>query len=128
MWNSTSPISTKNGIGVSEKLVTDCTALRASCDSPGSPPRNSERADDVDGEEGERHRQPEPHQRDEAAEQEQARLDPVHRAQPTDVASTRRRALAAHQAVEAEDELDREQREARPAAAPAATIPGTPGS
>src|SRR6187455_1472428 len=41
VWNSTSPISTKNGIGVSEKLVTDCTALRASCASPGSPPRNS---------------------------------------------------------------------------------------
>ena len=34
VWNSTSPISTKNGIGVSEKLVTDCTALRASCDEP----------------------------------------------------------------------------------------------
>ena len=41
VWNSTSPISTKNGIGVSEKLVIDCTALRASCASPGSPPRNS---------------------------------------------------------------------------------------
>src|SRR3954451_8769944 len=41
VWNSTSPISTKNGIGVSEKLVTDCTALRASCARPGSPPRNS---------------------------------------------------------------------------------------
>src|SRR5215203_2353596 len=39
-WNSTSPINTKNGIGVSEKLVTDCTAFRASCDSPCSPPRN----------------------------------------------------------------------------------------
>src|SRR3954471_52519 len=42
VWNSTSPISTKNGIGVSEKLVTDCTALRASCVSPGSPPRKSQ--------------------------------------------------------------------------------------
>ena len=31
VWNSTSPISTKNGIGVSENDVTDCTALRASC-------------------------------------------------------------------------------------------------
>ncbi len=39
VWNSTSPISTKNGIGVSEKLVIDCTALRASCARPGSPPR-----------------------------------------------------------------------------------------
>src|SRR5262245_38839696 len=41
VWNSTSPMSTKNGIGVSEKLVTDWTALRASCGSPCSPPRNS---------------------------------------------------------------------------------------
>src|SRR5882724_9828822 len=41
VWNSTSPISTKNGIGVSEKLVTDCTALRESWARPGSPPRNS---------------------------------------------------------------------------------------
>src|SRR5262245_38199460 len=39
VWNSTSPISTKNGIGVSENDVTDCTALRASCTSPASPPR-----------------------------------------------------------------------------------------
>src|SRR5262245_25313955 len=39
VWNSTSPISTKNGIGVSAKLVIDCTALRASCARPGSPPR-----------------------------------------------------------------------------------------
>src|SRR6188768_1416500 len=42
VWNSTSPISTKNGIGVSEKLVTACTLLRASCASPGSPPRKSQ--------------------------------------------------------------------------------------
>src|SRR6266567_1879074 len=42
VWNSTSPIRTKNGIGVSEKLVTDCTALRESCARPGSPPRNSQ--------------------------------------------------------------------------------------
>src|SRR4051812_42034485 len=42
LWNSTSPISTKNGIGVSEKLVTDCTALRDNCARPGSPPRNSQ--------------------------------------------------------------------------------------
>ena len=41
VWNSTSPISTKNGIGVSEKLVIDCTALRASWARPGSPPRKS---------------------------------------------------------------------------------------
>ena len=41
VWNSTSPISTKNGIGVSEKLVIDWTALRASWARPGSPPRKS---------------------------------------------------------------------------------------
>src|SRR5262245_57856875 len=42
VWNRISPISTKNGIGVSEKLVTLCTELRASCASPGSPPRKSQ--------------------------------------------------------------------------------------
>ena len=41
VWNSTSPISTKKGIGVSEKLVTEATPLRTTCISPGSPPRNS---------------------------------------------------------------------------------------
>src|SRR6185312_10284403 len=41
VWNSTSPMSTKNGMGVSEKLVTDWTELRASCARPGSPPRKS---------------------------------------------------------------------------------------
>src|SRR5215475_2348158 len=39
VWNSTSPIRTKNGIGVSENEVTDCTALRASWTRPCSPPR-----------------------------------------------------------------------------------------
>ena len=38
VWNSTSPISTKSGIGVSAKLDTDCTLFRASCTRPGSPP------------------------------------------------------------------------------------------
>ena len=38
VWNSTSPISTKSGIGVSAKLETDCTLFRASCTSPTSPP------------------------------------------------------------------------------------------
>ena len=87
VWNSTSPISTKNGIGVSEKLVTDGTALRASCDSPGSPPRNKQRADDVEREERERDRQPEAHQRDEAAEQDEARRRPSPCASPPSVAS-----------------------------------------
>src|SRR4029079_13836703 len=38
VWNSTSPIRTKSGIGVSAKLATDETALRESCTRPGSPP------------------------------------------------------------------------------------------
>src|SRR5690606_1736009 len=38
VWNSTSPMSTNSGIGVSEKLDTDCTPLRASWIRPGSPP------------------------------------------------------------------------------------------
>ena len=41
VWNSTSPISTKKGMGVSEKLVTEATPLRTTCISPGSPPRKS---------------------------------------------------------------------------------------
>src|SRR5215467_16367614 len=32
----------KSGIGVSEKLATEPTLLRASCTSPGSPPSNSQ--------------------------------------------------------------------------------------
>ena len=48
VWNSTSPISTKNGIGVSEKLVTDCTALRASCEQPRLAAEKQQRADHVD--------------------------------------------------------------------------------
>ena len=38
VWNSTSPIRTKSGIGVSENAVTELTLLRASCISPASPP------------------------------------------------------------------------------------------
>src|SRR6185369_6143487 len=41
VWKSTSPIRTKSGIGVSEKLITELTLLRASCVSPGSPPSQS---------------------------------------------------------------------------------------
>ena len=39
VWNSTSPIRMKNGIGVSEKFVTDATPLRTTCIRPASPPR-----------------------------------------------------------------------------------------
>jgi len=41
VWNSTSPIRMKSGIGVSEKLATEPTLLRASWTRPASPPRNS---------------------------------------------------------------------------------------
>ena len=60
-WNSTSPISTKNGIGVSEKLVTDCTALRRAATSPCSPPRNSSAPTMLSAEKRERDRQAEAH-------------------------------------------------------------------
>ena len=38
VWNRISPISTNSGIGVSENAVTEPTLLRASCESPISPP------------------------------------------------------------------------------------------
>src|SRR4029077_377631 len=41
VWNSTSPIRMKSGIGVSEKLATEPTLLRASWVRPASPPRKS---------------------------------------------------------------------------------------
>src|SRR6185369_16595382 len=41
VWNSTSPIRTKSGIGVSAKLATEETALRESCTRPGSPPTHN---------------------------------------------------------------------------------------
>src|SRR4029079_14407712 len=42
VWNSTSPMSTNNGIGVSAKLITELTLLRASWARPGSPPSQSQ--------------------------------------------------------------------------------------
>src|SRR3989449_3967497 len=41
VWNSTSPMRMKSGMGVSEKLATDPTELRANWTSPASPPRNN---------------------------------------------------------------------------------------
>src|SRR5437899_2183107 len=40
-WDSTSPMRMKSGMGVSEKLATDPTELRANWTSPASLPRNS---------------------------------------------------------------------------------------
>ncbi len=39
VWNSTSPIKMKNGIGVREKFVIEATPLRTSWPKPASPPR-----------------------------------------------------------------------------------------
>ena len=41
VWKSTSPISTKNGMGVSEKLAIDATPLRTIWTSPAWPPSQS---------------------------------------------------------------------------------------
>src|SRR6185436_11329855 len=41
VWNSSSPIRMKSGIGVSEKLATETTLLRTIWVRPASPPRNS---------------------------------------------------------------------------------------
>ena len=41
VWNNSSPIKMKSGIGVSEKFITDTTLLRTTCSNPGSPPRNT---------------------------------------------------------------------------------------
>ena len=53
VWNSTSPIRTKNGIGVSEKLVTDCTALRAELRKPRLAAEEGQSAGDIDRKKGE---------------------------------------------------------------------------
>src|ERR1700741_1215952 len=42
VWNSTSPIRMNSGIGVSEKLGTEPTLLRATWGRPAAPPRNSQ--------------------------------------------------------------------------------------
>ena len=41
VWKSTSPMSTKNGIGVSEKLAMDATPFRIICTSPASLPSHT---------------------------------------------------------------------------------------
>src|SRR6202007_3237071 len=41
VWNRTSPIRMKSGIGVSEKLATETTLFRASCVSPAWSPRKT---------------------------------------------------------------------------------------
>ena len=111
VWNSTSPISTNSGIGVSEKLVTELTALRASCTKPGLAAEPEPGADDVDDEERERDRQAEEEQHGRAAEQQPGgeAVQPAHAAL---TASSRGPIVAVLQAPHAEHELDRQQQEA----------------
>ena len=120
VWNSTSPISTNSGIGVSEKFITETTLLRTTWARPASPPRNSQRADDVDGHERQRHRHADQQQHGRAAQQQQRRQLPRHvsdhprraagRRHDADTASVRG-ARSPRQPVHAEQELDREQQE-----------------
>src|SRR5205085_12369286 len=110
VWNSTSPISTKNGIGVSEKLVTDCTALRASCATPGSPPKKSHAPTILSARNANATGSPSPMMA--TRPPNRMRLASI---QPMSADRGRfdaPRARRAHQAVKAEHELDREQRKA----------------
>src|SRR6478609_6488393 len=114
VWNSTSPISTKRGIGVSEKLITELTLLRASCASPGSPPSQSQaptrlmaRKENATG----RPRKSsavEPASKSQAAPTQPITIRPSCRAHGV-VARTD---VGARQASHAKDEFEREQREA----------------
>src|SRR5262245_22564448 len=111
VWNSTSPISTKNGIGVSEKLVIDCTALRASWARPGSPPRNSTAPTTLSARNAKATGRPRPIA---TIRPPNSRMLPS--IQDMRVSAYRRGldapgAVALEQAVEAEHEFDRQQRE-----------------
>src|SRR5947209_5366109 len=110
VWNSTSPISTKNGIGVSEKLVTDCTALRASWAKPGSPPRNSQPPTMLSARNANATGSPRPMRATRPPNRTR-----LASAQP--ISADRGRLVApgarcAHQALKAEHEFERDQREA----------------
>src|SRR3954471_15078597 len=110
VWNSTSPISTKNGIGVSEKLVTDCTALRASCASPGSPPRKSQAPTMLIARNANATGSPSPMTATSPPNRMRlASIQPISADRGRFVAALTRRA---HQAMEAQHEFEREQREA----------------
>src|SRR6185295_8037175 len=110
VWNRTSPIRMKSGIGVSEKLATETTLLRAIWTRPASPPRNSTaptrlmtRNENATG-----------------SPRNSRIVDPPsisHAAAPHDTASARRdrvvawRALAEAQPAHAKQHLDCEQQE-----------------
>src|SRR4029078_5427309 len=108
VWNSTSPIRMKSGIGVSEKLATEITLLRTIWGRPASPPRKSSapmrlmtRKENATGRPRKSRTADPPRIRSAAA--------------PQDTASARRngvaarRALAKVQPAHAEQHLDRKQ-------------------
>src|SRR5678815_3436034 len=110
VWNSTSPISTKNGIGVSEKLVTDATALRESCARPGSPPRNSHAPTMLSARNASATGGPSPMMATRPPNRMRlASIQPISADRGCFEAARTRRT---HQAVEAQHEFEREQREA----------------
>src|ERR1044072_6156309 len=110
VWNSTSPISTKNGIGVSEKLVTDCTALRESCASPGSPPRNSHAPTMLSARNANATGSPSPMMA--TRPPNRMRLASTQPILPDRGCFEAARARRAHQAVKPEHEFERDQQEA----------------
>src|SRR4051812_6299747 len=110
VWNSTSPISTKNGIGVSEKLVTDCTALRESCARPGSPPRNSHAPRILSAMNAKATGRPKPMMT--TRPPNRMRLACVQSISADRGCFVTARARRVHQAVEAQREFEREQRKA----------------
>src|SRR6185503_9986991 len=110
VWNSTSPISTKNGIGVSEKLVTDATALRASCATPGSPPRNSHAPTMLSARNAKATGSPSPMMATRPPNRMRlASTQPISTDRSRFVTARARRP---HQAMKAEHEFEREQRKA----------------
>ena len=56
VWNRISPIRMNSGIGVSEKFITDTTLLRTTCEQARLAAEEQPGADDIDGDERERHR------------------------------------------------------------------------
>src|SRR5882724_1993226 len=111
VWNRTSPISTKNGIGVSEKLVTDCTALRDNCARPGSPPRNSHAPTILSARKANATGRPSPMMA--TRPPNRMRLASTHPISADRGCFVAARARGAHQPVKAEHEFEREQREAK---------------
>src|SRR5436190_6723816 len=114
VWNSTSPISTKSGIGVSEKLITELTLLRANWASPGSPPSQSQapsrlmaRNENATGR-PRKSRTVDPASSSHAAPTQPIIVSPSRRAHRI----VARPDLGAAQAAHAKQELDREQGEA----------------